>query len=137
MTLQDAGLRQLKSLIDGATLSVTGTSTDTVTVSVTTTDTQLTASAQLFVDQFNKLREKLDTLTFFNETDNTTGILFGSNETLRVENEISQLLSARFGGVGSIQSLEELGFSFDNEGKLSLNKAKLQDKFAEDPEAVE
>ena len=39
-------------------------------------------------------------------------------------------------GLGSVQSLEQLGLSVDAEGQLELNETKLQEAFADDPEAV-
>ncbi len=124
-------------LVSGLSITVNGASSDPVTVSVSTTDSKLVSTLQTFVDQYNKLKTKLDDLTFFNDVDNTTGVLFGSLEALRVENDLATLLSGRFFGVGSIQSLGELGLSLGDDGKLSLDTAKLQAKFAADPDAVE
>jgi flagellar hook-associated protein 2 len=92
---------------------------------------------QLFVDQFNKLREKLDSLTFYNEQDGKKGTLFGSSETLRIESGITGLVTGRILGAGPIQSLAELGISIDQEGKLAFDKTKLEARFAADPQAVQ
>ena len=95
------------------------------------------SSVSSFVTQFNILRDKINELTFFNETDNKTGVLFGSNETLRIETELASLLTGRFFGVGSIQSLEAVGVKITDTGKLSFDSAKLEAKYAADPQAVE
>jgi len=124
-------------LVSGLSITVNGASTSPVAVTVSTTDSSLVSSLQTFVDQYNKLQTKLDDLTFFNEADGTTGLLFGSLEALRVESDLATLLSGRFFGVGSIQSLQELGLSLGDNGKLSLDSAKLQEKFAADPDAVQ
>jgi len=126
-----------EQVLDGVTLTVGGASTTPVTVSVESSDEALTSAANLFVSQYNKLRDKLDELTFFDEIEGSTGILFGSSEVLRVESSLSNLLSGAFFGAGSIQSLGALGFEFGEDGKLSLNADRLQSQYAADPDSVE
>ena len=77
--------------------------------------------------------EKLDALTFYNETDNTKGALFGSLEALRVETELAGLLSGRIFGAGEIQSLGAIGITFRDDGRISFDPARLEQQFAADP----
>jgi flagellar hook-associated protein 2 len=62
--------------------------------------------------------------------------LFGSLETLRIDSELSGLLSGRIFGAGEIKSLKELGLDLTDAGKLTFDATKLQAKYAADPEAV-
>ena len=124
-------------MIEGVQLTIGGVSDTPVTISVATTDQNLVSNAKLFVEQYNKLRDKIDALTYFDAETETTGILMGSNEALQVETRLARLVTSRFFGVGPIQSLSELGISVNDDGKLALDEAKLADKFAEDPESVE
>jgi len=80
-------------LLDGVGLELKEATNSPVSVSVATTNSSVISTVQLFVDTYNKLAKKLDDLTFFNEQENKTGVLFGSVETLRVESEVSNLLS--------------------------------------------
>ena len=121
----------------GLDVTIAGAGTDPVTLTIAQSGSGVTTALQLFVEQFNKLREKLDSLTFFNEQDGTKGTLFGSAETLRIESGITGLITGRILGAGPIQSLAELGVSIDAEGKLALDTARLEARFAEDPEAVQ
>jgi flagellar hook-associated protein 2 len=123
-------------VLAGVSLSVGGVSSDPVTISVSATDTPAVTAVELLVTQYNKLQDKLKQHTFFNAEDNSVGALFGSNEALRVESELSRLFSGRLFGVGSVQSLGQLGISFTDEGKLTLDKAKLQAAYAADPQAL-
>ncbi len=123
-------------LIDGVSLSVNGPSTTAVNITVSPTDSTLVSTAKLFVDQYNALRDTLDDFTIFDETTGGTGILFGSNEAIRVDTELASLLTDRYFGVGSIQSLGEVGIDVKDNGKLSLDASKLKAKFAADPAAV-
>ncbi len=124
-------------LVEGVQLTVNAPSDLPVTIQVDNSNEKLVSSVSLLVDQFNKLQDKIDELTFFDENTGSTGILFGSNETLRIETTLAGLLTNRFFGAGAIQSLEEVGLSLDDKGRLELDKEKLQERALEDPEAVE
>ena len=54
-----------------------------------------------------------------------TGQLFGSTEVLRVEQSLARLVQQRSFASGKIQSLEQLGVSLDDKGKLQFDKSKL------------
>ncbi len=127
---------EFSNVIDGLKLTLQRTSADPVTVTVKGTDSELVANANLFVEQYNKLRDALAELTKFNPADNSTGLLFGSNEALRIESTLSSLLSRRFAGAGSIVSLDAVGISLNDDGKLALDSQKLRDRYAADPAAV-
>ena len=109
----------------------------TVTVGVSQTADSVASALQLFVDQYNKLREKLDKYTAFNETDGSTGVLFGSSEALRLDADLSRQVIGQYFGVGSVQSLAELGVSINDQGVLAFDKSKLEARYAADPESVE
>ena len=121
---------------DGIILTINGTSTDPVSVSVSTTNDSFVSAAKALVNAFNGLHAKLEQHTFFNENDNSTGVLFGSNETLRIESQVSRLFSDRHFGLGDVQSLEQLGIGFKDDGTLELDESKLAAAFAEDADAV-
>jgi flagellar hook-associated protein 2 len=123
-------------LIDGTTVTLHEASTDEVTVEITATNEPLLEQVKLFVQQYNKLRDKVDTLTAYNEADNTAGILFGSNELLRVESDVSRLITSRFFASRSIESLQDLGLRPNDDGQLTLDEQQFRNKCATDPDAV-
>lgn len=125
-----------ENVVAGINVTIVDESTEAVTVTVSQSDSSLVSTAQQFVDQYNKLRDKLKSLTFYNETDKTTGVLFGTMEALRIDTESASLLSGRFFGVGDIQSLKEVGLDLKDDGQLTLDAEKLKAKFASDPAAV-
>ncbi|MCA9246522.1 MAG: flagellar filament capping protein FliD [Planctomycetales bacterium] len=126
-----------ENVVDGLNLTIRQSSSDAATINVTSSDTSIVDSAQNFVSSFNALRADLDTLTDFDETSGTTGLLFGSREALRVDTDLANLLTGRFFGVGSFESLERLGIEIDDQGKLSLDSDKLKAAFEDDPDSVE
>jgi flagellar hook-associated protein 2 len=89
-----------------------------------------------FVTQYNKLRDKLATVTSFNAVDGSTGILFGSGETLRIDSGLSSVLTARVSGAGDIKSMRDIGLDVDDKGKISFDEEKFNATFAENGEDV-
>jgi flagellar hook-associated protein 2 len=124
------------NVLDGVTLTVKDGTLEPVTVTVATSSTSLTTAVQEFVDAFNSVRENLDEVTAFDAEALTTGILFGRNEPLRVESDLTRILTARFFGVGGIQSLEAIGLSLDDEGVLEFDKSEFESAYASDPESL-
>ncbi|PQO30701.1 hypothetical protein C5Y96_14670 [Blastopirellula marina] len=135
--LTSSSTNKFSEVLEGVSLTVNGASDSAINVNIQVSDEPLVKAAQEFVDQYNALRDKLDANTFFNESDNSTGVLFGSNEALRIDTELGSLITSRLAGNGKFQSLEQLGFEFNDTGKLSFNSTKLKAAFEEDPKAVE
>ncbi|HRF00747.1 MAG TPA: flagellar filament capping protein FliD [Pirellulaceae bacterium] len=129
-------------IIDGVELTVLDGATAPVSVNVTRTDSKLKTNMKLFVDQYNKVIDKLATLRSFStdgsETDPQvkTGILFGSRELLAVERTLSDMMTGRISGAGDLRSLAEVGFDVDEEGKLSFDEAKFDALYASNPNGI-
>lgn len=124
------------NVLDGVRLDLTGVSGASAQVTVSNTSTNLVSTVQATVDAYNTLRDKLGEYTSFNPDDNSTGVLFGTNETNRIDGELSEVFSRRFFGVGRIQSFAQVGLTLGQDGKLTLDQSVLQQKFGEDPDAV-
>jgi flagellar hook-associated protein 2 len=126
-----------EDVLTGVELTIQDTSHDPVTINVAVTDDNLVSTMEDFVDAFNSIRDKLDEFTSFNEEEMTTGILFGTTAALRVEQDLNNILSGRFNGVGSFTSLAAIGISFDDTGHLEIDSSKLEDAFATNPDALQ
>ena len=135
--LATSSTNDFSHVVEGVKLTLNGVSENPVAITVATSDDSLVNSVQLLVDQFNKLHEAIKTLTYFDPQSGTKGPLMGSNETLQIESRLSQLMTSRFFGAGTIQSLEQVGVSFQEDGTLKLDEFKLEDQFAADPEGVQ
>lgn len=118
-------------------LTVSAVSDTPVTVNVQQTDASLVEAVEDMVDAYNALRTDLDKLTAFDPEALTTGLLFGSNVALQVDTRLSHALTDRYRGLGSIQSLEQIGISVADDGKLELNKTKLRSAFDTNPAGLQ
>jgi flagellar hook-associated protein 2 len=125
-----------KDAVPGLDITLKGASAETVTVSVLQTADSVASALQTFVDNYNKLRDKLDVYTAFDADAGTKGTLFGSSETLRIDSELSRLVTGQQSFSGPIRSLAELGISINDQGELAFDKTKLQARFDADPQSV-
>ena len=123
--LLSSATNEFSNVIDGVDLTLAAGTLEPVTVSVSASTTAVVDAIQEFVDAYNSLRDALDELTAFNAEDETTGILFGTREALRVDSDLTTLLTSRFFGAGDFESLEAVGISLDAAGQMSLDKTKL------------
>lgn len=124
-------------VVDGLSVTIKEATNTPVNITVSESDSTLVTAANAFVTQYNALVDLMDGYTAFNEADSSTGVLFGTNEANRIDTELSKLMTQRYPSLGSVQSLQQLGFTYNDSGKISLDTSKLQQKFAEDPQAVE
>ena len=124
-------------IVDGLNLTVAQADGQTAVIDVAKDDTPFTTAAQDFVDAYNSIRTNLDSVASFDETTNTTGLLFGRLEALRVDSDLSRLVSGRLRPGEKYGSLESVGISLGDDGQLSLDSAKLSEALADDPTGVE
>ena len=109
----------------GLVLTLKQLSDSPIRVTVSEDASTVVSAAQSFVDQFNLLVDKLNSLTFYNADTEEVGLLFGSSEALRIENGYSRLLSGRIIGAGDLRSIGQVGLRLNDQGKLDLDSSKL------------
>lgn len=123
-------------VVPGLSVTVNSTSADPVQVDVSASIDSASKALQTFVDQYNKLRDKIDKVTAYSTTGDANGVLFGSGDVVRVDSSLGSIISGRLNGLGNVRSLAEIGISISDSGDLSFDSTKIQDRFAKDPDAV-
>ena len=127
---------EFDDVLEGLDVTIHGASPEPITVTVDQTGESAAGAIQTFVDNYNKLREKLTAYTVLDLEAGTKGTLFGSSETLRIDTELGDVITDRYFGVGDVQSLAELGVSIDDKGVLAFDRARFDARYADDPEGV-
>jgi len=125
-----------QDVLPDVTLKIWKPSDEPVLLTVETSDTDLVATVQTMVDNYNTFRTKLNELTRFDPETGEGSVLTGDRTALRLDLDLSALLSGRFFGAGSIQSLAEVGVDYKSDGTLSFDSSMLKRKYAADPAAV-
>ncbi len=123
--------------ITGLDLTVKEVSDEPITISVDEDPGKAVTAIKRFADQFNKLVDKISEVTFFDPEKKEVGLLFGSTETLRIQNGYSRLLTGRLSGSGSIKSLSQIGIRLDETGKMKVDETKLKEALATNSDDVE
>ncbi|MBN2025065.1 MAG: flagellar filament capping protein FliD [Pirellulales bacterium] len=123
-------------VVTGLRLEIKSASTTPVTVTVQRSDANVVANATKLVESYNKFRDRYDALTEYNVETDEAAVLFGDASALRLDQALSGLLTGRFLGLGSFQSLAQIGINIQQDGTLSLDTETLQEAFAKDPDAL-
>ncbi|MCC9658683.1 flagellar filament capping protein FliD [Rhodopirellula halodulae] len=125
--------------VTGLNLTLKELSADPITVTVDDDPDTIISAVERFADQYNKLIDKIEEVTFFDAEANEVGLLFGSTETLRIQNGYSRLLTGTLAGSSgeTIRSFSQIGVRLDENGELQVDKTKLRAALTETPEAVE
>ncbi len=134
--LVSSSTNTFNNIVSGLDVTVNSASQTPVQINVASSSDNLVSTVQQFVSAYNSIRTNLDTVTAFDATKLTTGILFGTSETLQVESNLSQILNGNYFGNGQFTALAQLGISFDSKGQMQLNKDQLTAAFNKDPDAV-
>lgn len=134
--LASSTTNQFKSLLPGATIEAKQATGRSATVVVERTDAKLVSAVKSMVDTYNKFRKRLLELTKYDAETNKRSLLTGDAAALRLDNDLSYLISGQFLGAGTIRSLGEVGLSLKDDGTMDLNEQRLKDAFAADPDAV-
>jgi flagellar hook-associated protein 2 len=123
--------------VGGVDVTVKAASETPVTINVRQTNASLVEAVEDLVDSYNALRTDLGKLTAFDAEAVAVGLLFGTNEALQIDSRLSLALTARYTGLGDLQSLEQIGLSVADDGTLELDASKLEAAFEDDPDGVE
>jgi flagellar hook-associated protein 2 len=124
------------NVLPGLTLDIFGASSEVVTVTVAADDAPLAATVKQFVDNFNKVRASIKTITAFNSETTTRGILQGDRTVLQVEASLFNLISRSAGSADNpVRRLAQLGITV-KDGQLTLNESTLNQAISENPAAV-
>jgi flagellar hook-associated protein 2 len=123
-------------VVEDVNFTIASASTAPVTVTIKENHDNISKQITAFVDQYNKLRDKFDSLTSFDSSTKSVGVLFGKSAALRVDMAYGRFLSGTHSGTGSIKSLGQMGISLDDKGQLKFDQTKFSAALDADPTAV-
>jgi flagellar hook-associated protein 2 len=152
-TLAQAGL-DTEATINGVTIFSANNTFDNIVPGISLTVSEVTAvgapalitvaedkaavrtAINNFVQSYNALNDALAEMTRFNPADKSAGTLQGDATAVGIQNALRRLLGGMGSAGSSFNYLSELGVSFQTDGKLRVDNAKLDAALA-NPEEVQ
>ncbi len=118
----------ITDVIEGVTLNLVKTNNGSpATLTITRDTTTVTGSVGSFVAAYNTVKAALDELTAYDPTTRATGLLQGDTSVINMETQINRILTSSITALsGSLTTLNDVGISFQEDGTLELDSAKLQ-----------
>lgn len=114
----------ISDAIEGVTLNLLKVGTSASNLNVTRDATTIKDSVTAFVKAFNDLNTTVRTLTKYDESGKSNGALLGDSATRTMITQLKQTLTSTLGG-STLNSLSQIGVSFQRGGTLALDAVKL------------
>lgn len=108
-----------------------------IKVNVTQDTTQITSAVNAFVKAYNDVNKTLSDLSAYDASAKQGAILNGDATVRSLQSQIrSTLGSALTGLTGSYTTLSQIGVSFQKDGTMAVDAAKLQTAIDSDPQSI-
>lgn len=112
--------------IAGVTLQLAQVTATPATLTVARDAAGVKNAVNTFVKSYNELRTLVGTQTAFNDATRTGAALHGDSGPRSILTQLRSTMTAAVGGAGSLDVLSDIGLSFQKDGSLTVNDAKLQ-----------
>lgn len=126
-------LTSSSNTIEGAISGVTFELTDadvgkTTKLTIAQDDEAVQDNIQGFVDAYNALMTRMDSLSSYNADTNTSAALQGDSIIRSLQSQLRNMVSSRVDdGQGGSTALYDIGISADSRGRLTVDSSKLTD----------
>jgi flagellar hook-associated protein 2 len=115
----------VSDIIPGVTVNLSKPSATPVTLTVAPDTATVTKNVNSFVTAYNALKTTLTSLTAYNASTKTAAILQGNLAILNMQSDLNGLLNTPAAGAGSLNSLSQIGVTFQRDGTLAVNNSML------------
>lgn len=113
-------------VIPGVTLNLLKPTTSTTSVTVAQDSAAVQTSVSSFVKAYNDLNTTLKNLSGYDAATKKGGVLQGDSTVLQLQAKVRSILNTSVSNTsGSLTNLSQIGVSFQRDGSLALDSAKL------------
>lgn len=133
--LVTSSTNQVANVIPGVTLTLQGTGQTTLNVAAD--PTVVSGKLQSFTDTFNGLVNEISTLTQWNSTTNTAGLLLGDSTVSEIQAQLYNVVNSVVSGAGQYKTLAQVGITIGSGATLSYDATKFDSAYATNPAAVQ
>jgi flagellar hook-associated protein 2 len=119
-------------VIQGVTLNLKKITTTSTTVTVAHDNASVSNSVAGFVKAYNELAKTLKDISAYNPSTKQAAILQGDSTVRSLQSQLRNALgSPVVGASGALTTLSQIGISFQKDGSLGLDTAKLNNAIAD------
>lgn len=122
--------------ISGVTLNLLQKTTTPVTLSVNRDTTSISSTISSFISSYNDLHKAIASVASYNSSTKQAGILQGDFAVNSTISQINRALNTAISTAGSLSTLSQVGVSFQKDGTLSLDSAKLSAAISSSPNDI-
>ncbi|MBI3098321.1 MAG: flagellar filament capping protein FliD [Planctomycetes bacterium] len=117
----------IQGVVPGLTLDLRSASASPVTVNVSRDLEGILDQADRLASNYNDVLSKIKDLTKFDPKTLEKGALFGESAVNGIRRELSRLMTTPIEGLASqnLNTLGEVGYKLESDGRLTLDKSKL------------
>jgi flagellar hook-associated protein 2 len=121
----------IKDAIQGVTLTLKNTTASPATLTVARDTAAMTTAATSFVDAYNALYSQLKSRSAYATDGKAAGVLAGDSGLRLMQEQLRNIFLTPATG-GTLNSLTQIGITFQREGVLALDNTKFTDAIAND-----
>ncbi len=122
--------------IAGLTIDLKKVDTSSTAFTVSRDLTTAKANVNGFVAAYNNIVSNLHSLTGYDATTKTAGVLNGDSSIRLIATRLQSLVASVLPGSGSVSSLADIGIKFTDDGTLGVDDAKLSTALSGNPDGV-
>ncbi len=127
----------VSGVIDGVTLNLKAETTSPVSIAVTTDIDSIVGAFKDLATAYNQLNAFYNSQFKYDSSNKTSGALSGDSTLRAIQSKIQQLFTQSVSNdYSSFSVLTQIGFTFGNNGSLTLNEGKLRGLLATDLKSV-
>ncbi len=123
----------ISGAIAGVTLQLTQPTTAPATVQIARDNGATKTAVNGFVKAWNDLRSLVGNQTAFNEATKTGAVLYGDSSPRTLLSQLRNAMTSAVAGAGAYDVLSDVGLTFQKDGSLAVNDAKLQSAIDSNP----
>lgn len=121
----------VSDVIQGVTLNLKKITTTPTTVTVAHDNASVSNSVSAFVKAYNDLSKTLKDISAYNPATKQAAILQGDSTVRSLQSQLRNMLGSPVtGAYGALTTLSQIGISFQKDGSLGLDNAKLNSAIA-------
>ncbi len=126
----------LDGVVPNVKIDLLATSSQPVELTVTRDVDSLVTDMKTFVNTFNKVIDKIEDQTKFNEETFEKGVLFGDSTIQRIRSRLYSMFRATVDTDGAFARFSDIGMTLGNGAKLQFDEDTFRQAFAANPDDV-